>query len=72
MLVVSQSDLSSAELAILGNNVRPTRAPNRCTPNQRANQRILAAANRSDASHQRRTVHHRSRRVGARSKPRSS
>ena len=50
MLFVSESDLSASDLASLGNNIRPRRRQVRRDPDERANRRVLAAANRSLAS----------------------
>lgn len=47
MLFVSASDLSESDLAALGNNIRPATRPQRRSPNAKANQRVLAAVNRS-------------------------
>ena len=49
MWIVPASDLSHAELACLGNNLRPAsrRGGTRPSPGRRADRRILAAVNRS-------------------------
>ena len=50
MLFVSASDLSESDLAMLGNNIRPSRRHARHVrrdPDERANRRVLAAVNRS-------------------------
>lgn len=47
MLFVAASDLSESDLAVLGNNIRPAARLNRRSPNVRANQRVMAAVNRS-------------------------
>lgn len=51
MLFVSASDLSASDLALLGNNVLPSRRAHRRHPDERANRRVLSAVNRSLASH---------------------
>jgi hypothetical protein len=47
MLFVSASDLSTSEMALLGNNIRPGRRRRYPNPQERANRRVLAAVNRS-------------------------
>lgn len=50
MLFVHASDLSESDLALLGNNIRPTRRPRMAAPDERRNRRVLAAVNRSLAT----------------------
>ncbi|HET6250897.1 MAG TPA: hypothetical protein VFE47_24625 [Tepidisphaeraceae bacterium] len=50
MIYVPVSDLSSAELAMLGNNFSTKRPHARRYPNERQNRRVLSAVNRSLAS----------------------
>ena len=50
MLFVSASDLSASDLALLGNNIRPSRRVATRDRDERANRRVLAAVNRSLAS----------------------
>ena len=47
MWIVSASNLSESELSLLGNNIRPSTRLHRRSPNVRANQRVIAAVNRS-------------------------
>jgi hypothetical protein len=56
MLFVSATDLSASDLALLGNNIRPTRRRTRRDPDERANRRVLAAVNRSLAGLQERVA----------------
>ena len=50
MLYVAASSLSASDLAILGNNILPSRRRSRRSRDERANRRVLAAVNRSLAS----------------------
>ncbi|HZK81411.1 MAG TPA: hypothetical protein VFC46_10100 [Humisphaera sp.] len=50
MIFVSASDICESDLALLGNNIRPSRRQVRRSPDERANRRVLAAVNRSLAS----------------------
>jgi hypothetical protein len=50
MLFICASDLSTSEMALLGNNIRPGRRRRYPNPNERANRRVLAAVNRSLSS----------------------
>jgi hypothetical protein len=50
MIFVSAAELSSSDLALLGNNIRPVRRRACKTPDERANRRVIAAVNRSLAS----------------------
>jgi hypothetical protein len=50
MLFVAASELSPSDLALLGNNIRPSRRRNKLLPDERANRRVMAAVNRSLAS----------------------
>jgi hypothetical protein len=54
MLYVSAVDLSPLDLALLGNNIRPSARQSRRQRDDRANRRVLAAVNRSLASFQER------------------
>ena len=54
MLFVSAADLSASDLALLGNNIRPSRRQFRRDPDERSNRRVLAAVNRSIAGLQER------------------
>jgi hypothetical protein len=47
MLFVAASSLSASDIALLGNNIRPSRHKRRVTPDERENRRTLAAVNRS-------------------------
>ncbi len=48
MWIISASDLSAADMALLGNNIRPPRPRRRrCDPGQRVNRRMISAVNRS-------------------------
>ena len=51
MLFLSASNLSASELALLGNNIRPSRRRDRLSRDERANRRLLSAVNRSLALH---------------------
>ena len=51
MLFLSASNLSASELALLGNNIRPSRRRDRLSRDERANRRVLSAVNRSLALH---------------------
>ena len=57
MLFIAASDLSSSELGLLGNNIRPRRRQIHRTPDDRANRRVLSAVNRSLASLRERVDH---------------
>lgn len=50
MLFVAASDLSASDIALLGNNIRPSRRKLRVSPDERENRRTIAAVNRSLAS----------------------
>jgi hypothetical protein len=50
MLFVAATDLSASDLALLGNNLLPSRRALRRNPDERANRRVLSAVNRSLAS----------------------
>ncbi|HET6248077.1 MAG TPA: hypothetical protein VFE47_10305 [Tepidisphaeraceae bacterium] len=50
MIYVPASELSSAELAMLGNNFSTKRPHTRRYPDERKNRRVLSAVNRSLAS----------------------
>lgn len=47
MFFVSASELTTSDIAQLGNNIRPPRRRDRSSPDDRCNQRVLAAVNRS-------------------------
>ena len=54
MLFVAASDLSSSDLSLLGNNIRPSARQTRRQRDERANRRVLSAVNRSLAALQER------------------
>jgi hypothetical protein len=47
MIFVNAADLSTSDLALLGNNIRPTQRRRHTSPDERHNRRVLAAVNRS-------------------------
>ena len=54
MLFICASDLSTSDMALLGNNIRPIRRRSHVTPDERRNRRVLAGVNRSLSSLQER------------------
>ena len=50
MWIVPASELTDSDLTVLGNNIRPATRLHRKAPNVRANQRVIAAVNRSLAT----------------------
>jgi hypothetical protein len=50
MIFVSATDLSSSDLALLGNNILPGRRQNRRSRIDRDNRRVMAGVNRSLAA----------------------
>lgn len=66
MSIVLAASLSDSDLALLGNNIRPSTRVHRRSPDVRANRRVLAAVNRSLAALDERIarLHPRRDRVG--------
>ena len=54
MIFVAASDVSSSDLSLLGNNIRPSARQTRRQRDERANRRVLSAVNRSLAAMQER------------------
>ena len=54
MLYICASEVTESDLALLGNNIRPSRRRARTAPDERRNRRVLSAVNRSLTSMQER------------------